>query len=1609
MEAARGRSGEGAAPPPRLHQLPVYHPWESQSDYPPSRTTETKDAEQSSAATRLSWRPSYLRRYIIVGFITVFALIIAAIEVLLAISNKSDGIATSHPDQHYLWTYGPIAFLTLVAALWGARRPSADAKRTLLLDYVSGFPPFVVFTALRNRDWTVSVTIAVSLLMKVLIVISTGLITLSWTGVHLDNHPMVARDAFAAGGGGARLSKAGSLSYFVMKGLIGQNFTYPEGMSVDYAYQSVVTGLPDSAETRVTVDGFTNGLECVPADVVLTGAKPKDPRDPNSQMNLTVTSPGCDMRALQLSGPTCSGYAGNFSTCNFGRFVKTQCDGTTGEEGARVLLMFGNITYARDYSKKPTMDYTGRNPTYPLLAKLPQSAQMLCVPTYTISSVDVVRNGSQTQSVELSPGGKSRTLDSIRPWAIMDAHFSAYNNRLEGSSASTWGHTTNLSMVEVDVDEYFGVAIDSQFGPNTTAQVSDMFDRDFLGQFAGRYYRQFAAIIAKQSLTEPAAIDITGTAVFMANRLLVRDWSAQWMAGLTTACLVLSVVLLFTVPRQGVLPRNPSNIPDMASLILHSPDLQRRVRDLGAADEKSLVQNLERHSFQSGVIQNPATSRAEFAILDQQQFTNDASPRDPGTPLVRARRNLHPGILHPATRATLCLIVIGLIIALELLLQKSDREDGLGDVGNDTYIHYLWTTLPALTFGLVAMAFSSMDFQIRSLAPYMLLKKTVGTDAFMALDHLDMSIPRTIFKEARSGNLGALATTTMLLVASLFTIFSGSLFQALAIPSTGSITLRANQSFDLTPFGGAPYQGSARFGASIPSLILESNLSYPAFTHEDLAFPQLVSDLPIKSNATFNASTVSITAVVPAVRPRLDCRLYDMSKHRLNFTINSNATAMYVENPLGAWIEGEECKLKDDEEKGKYNILFTTYPNTTYVGIGDTTVCWPRSVPLSDFTGDILTPGLVQEMYQPVVGCSHLLYSWGQLDYSARPKPAVTHLSSLGCNLTFERVDVEATFSGPDLKLDTSTPGKAPRPREETARPSSMRIGAPEFGDGTSSLYGIYNNLAGTRTDPEALNHFFGLLVSSRYAIPVADLGRPEADERVAAAIRFQHGVIHAQNLAAQRVPAAWSDATLTASTSSSGSAPKNASDAQPRYAANATDPTGRHRVVQDAASTRALEALLGVALGLLLVGWGFVRETDVLPRAPTSIASVAALVAGGTCWRGCRGTRSGEPTERSPLRSTRRRLGTGAMKGRDFGSGGGWCRTWRGRALGGESENGFRRFGIFVVEGEGETKTMAGDDVEAGVVQLKVAVAGLNPHDQKTRDAGLFVADGSLPQVLANDVVGVVTQLGAGVTDYQVGDRVVSHARMGSWTEPRSSEPGLQEYALANVGAMAKIPPGVSDDEAATLPINAAAGFDYAGTTLLIIGGGSNNGRFGVQIAKLAGTGRIVVVGGDEAELASYGATHVLDRHGGSETMLARIRAVVGDDLVYAYDTVNDPAGQTLGLNALPSHKKGAITRLVPTGSVDEAQVVGKKAGFELRDAIGMSVYQQDEALTFWERLPGYLESGQIKPLKFAVKDFSAAAVNEVLDAYRDGKPVSKTHIHFEDTTGRTSETGFE
>ena len=315
--------------------------------------------------------------------------------------------------------------------------------------------------------------------------------------------------------------------------------------------------------------------------------------------------------------------------------------------------------------------------------------------------------------------------------------------------------------------------------------------------------------------------------------------------------------------------------------------------------------------------------------------------------------------------------------------------------------------------------------------------------------------------------------------------------------------------------------------------------------------------------------------------------------------------------------------------------------------------------------------------------------------------------------------------------------------------------------------------------------------------------------------------------------------------------------------------------------------------------------------------------------------------------------------------------------------------------------------------IQIKVTVAGLNGHDQKIRDLGIFLSRTGVPAVLANDVVGTVVKVGNAVTSFQAGDRVVSQADFAVGT----LQNGLQEYAILDEQFTATVPSTIPDDDAATLPTNLVASlvalfhdlpipapwspeaetFDYQKSTLLIIGGGSFAGRYATQLAKLAGIGRIVVVGGSQEVLEGYGATHVLDRHGTQDAVLESIRAIVGDDLIYAYDAVNMPAGQLLALNALSGHKKGYFTRLLPL-PIDHAKVLNKAAGFEVGNVLGISSERPELCREFWRRVPEYLEKKLLMPMQGGYQVTSGLAadrVNDILDSFQDGGRVKHAHVH--------------
>src|SRR5256885_14962830 len=110
------------------------------------------------------------------------------------------------------------------------------------------------------------------------------------------------------------------------------------------------------------------------------------------------------------------------------------------------------------------------------------------------------------------------------------------------------------------------------------------------------------------------------------------------------------------------------------------------------------------------------------------------------------------------------------------------------------------------------------------------------------------------------------------------------------------------------------------------------------------------------------------------------------------------------------------------------------------------------------------------------------------------------------------------------------------------------------------------------------------------------------------------------------------------------------------------------------------------------------------------------------------------------------------------------------------------------------------------GQVRSAVRAAGVNPSDWMKRQ-GLM--DGEPPQTLGHEPAGIVDELGEGVADVAVGDRVV-----GFSTE------GAAQAELAVLSHYAPIPPSLDFPGAAPLP----AALETATRVLdqLIVGNGS-------------------------------------------------------------------------------------------------------------------------------------------------------------------------------------------
>ncbi len=184
------------------------------------------------------------------------------------------------------------------------------------------------------------------------------------------------------------------------------------------------------------------------------------------------------------------------------------------------------------------------------------------------------------------------------------------------------------------------------------------------------------------------------------------------------------------------------------------------------------------------------------------------------------------------------------------------------------------------------------------------------------------------------------------------------------------------------------------------------------------------------------------------------------------------------------------------------------------------------------------------------------------------------------------------------------------------------------------------------------------------------------------------------------------------------------------------------------------------------------------------------------------------------------------------------------------------------------------------GEVVVDIHAASVNGADYKVRLGGGRYRLSSFPHILGRDFSGIVSTVGAGVTDFRVGDAVFGVTDQGI-------EGAYAEKIAINAAIVAKKPDRLGHAEAAALALTSLTALTAiedtaqlnAGQTILIQGGAGGVAGFGVQLAKHLGATVIATASAsNHPYVRSLGADQMIDYNAEDFTKIGPICDVVFD-----------------------------------------------------------------------------------------------------------------------------------
>lgn len=176
---------------------------------------------------------------------------------------------------------------------------------------------------------------------------------------------------------------------------------------------------------------------------------------------------------------------------------------------------------------------------------------------------------------------------------------------------------------------------------------------------------------------------------------------------------------------------------------------------------------------------------------------------------------------------------------------------------------------------------------------------------------------------------------------------------------------------------------------------------------------------------------------------------------------------------------------------------------------------------------------------------------------------------------------------------------------------------------------------------------------------------------------------------------------------------------------------------------------------------------------------------------------------------------------------------------------------------------------VTEGEVIIEVGASSLNYHDVFTR-RGMPGITVPMPMIMGIDVAGTIREIGPGVPDFKVGDRVLVdpvNRSVGGGLIGETRHGGLAELCAVPASQLVPLPDEVDFESAACLPVAYGTAYRMMMTRgniakderVLILGASGGVGTCCVQLAKMIGS-NVVVAASSQSKLdrlAELGADH--------------------------------------------------------------------------------------------------------------------------------------------------------